>query len=121
MTTRKQVGRKVPNPTGKGGFQERPQDRSSGAWNPRDSISFQYNKLMRMSEKDFKEFVNKEDKTVAEAIAYNRLKAAYKSLPDAKEITDRTEGKAIQAIDHTSDGNKLEGLIIIKHGDDKTQ
>jgi hypothetical protein len=111
----------ISNPTGKGGFQERPQDRSSGSWDSTKSISHQYNKLMRMSEEEFREFAGKTDKTVAEAIAYNRLKAAYKSLPDAKEITDRTEGKAIQAIDHTSDGDKLEGLIIIKHGDDKTQ
>ncbi len=98
---------KAPNPTGKGGFQERPQDRNPGHWKSEDSISFQYNKLIRLP---FAELASYEPETVAQKIALQRIKAAItgEGLNDTKEITDRTEGKALQVTDVTSGGEKLE-------------
>lgn len=113
MTTTKQVDKKVPNPTGKGGFQERPNDRSDGRWNKDESISYQYNKLLRMTPSELDEFM---PTTNAQAIAKTRIIAARgdNGLMDTKEITDRIEGKAPQAIDVTSGGetvgNPMAGL-----------
>lgn len=106
MTTTKQVRDYVPNPTGKGGFQERPNDRNDGRWNKDDSISYQYNKLLRMSPEELGEFM---PETNAQAIAKKRIMAAVgdNGLLDTKEITDRVEGKAPQSIDMTSKGESI--------------
>jgi hypothetical protein len=106
-----------PNPTGKGGFGDHPENRNKGTWNSEDSISFQYNKLMRMSPDELAEFV---PVTVAQEIALARIKQAKKDtgLMDTKEITDRTEGKAPQNIDVTSGGDKLNVALVQFVGDD---
>ena len=106
MTTTKQVRDYTPNPTGKGGFQDRPNDRSDGRWNKDDSISYQYNKLLRMTPEAFKEY---EPETMAQKIAYKRLSISVTEagLMDTKEITDRVEGKAPQSIDMTSKGESI--------------
>lgn len=106
MTTSKQVRDYIPNPKGKGGFQDRPQDRSDGRWNKDDSISYQYNKLLRMTPEEFDQF---KPETVAQQIAVKRLKGARTSegFYETKEITDRTEGKAAQSIDMTSNGETI--------------
>jgi len=89
-----------PNPTGKGGFGDHPENRNPGGWKKEESISYQYNKLLRMSPEDIENFT---PTTVAEKIALNRLMAALKddsvyALSETKEITDRTEGKAPQFV-----------------------
>lgn len=89
------------NPTGKGGFGDNPQNRNPGGWKKEDAIPYQYNRFMRMEEDELEEFVKNNKLTVAQRIAYNRLKAAKDSLPDAKEVTDRTSGKAKETIEHT--------------------
>lgn len=103
----------VINPKGKGGFQERPEDRSDGRWSKEDSISYQYNKLMRLP---FKELANFEPETVAQKIALQRVRTAITNdgLHDTKEITDRTEGKAPQAIDLTSSDGSMTPTVIIE-------
>ena len=102
-----------PNPTGKGGFQERPQDRASGHWKPEHTISFQYKRFLKMSPEELKAYANTPDKerTVAMDIAYSRVLASRKSLNDTKEITDRTEGKAQQFIDMTTGGEPMKALV----------
>ncbi len=110
--TSKQVIKKIPNPTGKGGFQERPQDRNPGHWKPENTISYQYNRFMNMSPDELVEWSEtpNSERTVAMDLAYGRVLVAHKSLPDIKEITDRTEGKAPQAIDLTSNGETIGGI-----------
>jgi len=114
METRDQVKKQVPNPTGKGGFQDRPEDRNKGTWDSKNSISFQYNRMLNMSEADFEELVKqpKTDRTMAQRLAFNRIKAADKSLPDMKEITDRVEGKPQVFVDATTNGKDLPSPII---------
>lgn len=75
-----------------------------------------------MGPKELKAFAKlpESKKTVAMEIAYRRVIASFKSLPDVKEIADRTEGKAYQQVDVTSDGEKLEGLVVIR-ADDTTE
>lgn len=115
-TTTKQVRDYIPNPEGKGGFQERPEDRSDGRWKKEDSISYQYNKLLRMP---FEELQSFEPKTVAQKIAYQRIKTAITSegLMDTKEITDRTEGKAPQFIGLGGEEEFKQALVIFADDD----
>ena len=106
-TTKQESGRSgynetsMPNPTGKGGFGDNPQNRSDGGWKKEDTIPYQYNLLMRMSLDELNEWAkeNRTTMTMAQAIAYKRLIAATDSLPDAKEVTDRTSGKAKETIE----------------------
>lgn len=115
MTSSNQVKKHIPNPTGKGGFQERPQDRNSGTWNSKMVFSHQYRRFMHMTITEIEEWSKntpKSERTVVEDLAYNRVIAAKQSLPDVKEITDRTEGKAPQSIDVTSNGETVKGALV---------
>jgi len=114
MSTTKQVSqtKNVPNPSGKGGFGDNPQNRSDGGWKKEDSISYQYNMLMRLHPDELSNF---EPQTVAQSIALKRIQAANhktQGLSDTKEITDRTEGKAPQSIDVTTGGEKLNIALV---------
>lgn len=93
----------APNPTGKGGFADNPQNIGSGHWSKEDSIPYQYQKLMRMTTDELSQWArdNQKKMTVAQAIALNRLQASLTSLADAKEVTDRTSGKSKETIEHT--------------------
>jgi hypothetical protein len=98
-----------PNPTGKGGFGDHPENRNPGGWKKEMVFSYQYRRFMNMTVEELREYSKKDDKdrTVVEDLAYARVIAARKSLPDVKEITDRTEGKAPQSIDMTSNGESI--------------
>lgn len=83
------------------GFDKYPENRNPGGWKKEDSISYQYNKLIRLTEKQLLSWLedNPEDKrTVAQMIALAAVKKARKQLDYLKEITDRTEGKAPQTV-----------------------
>lgn len=110
MSTTEQVST-LPNPTGKGGFGDHPENRNPGGWDKTQSISYQYNLIMRLSPKDFADF---EPETVAQEIALTRVKQAKKEagLMDAKEITDRTEGRAPQSIDVTTGGEPIKATLV---------
>jgi hypothetical protein len=85
----------VPNPTGKGGFGDNPQNRNPGGWAKEKSIPYQYHRFLAMPIEEFESF---KPITVVELLAYNRIQEARRSLNDIKEITDRTEGKAKQEL-----------------------
>lgn len=107
----------VNNPTGKGGFAENPQNMSGGMWKKDTSISYWYNNLIRKSIEEFREF---EPQTMAQELAYAAVLEAKEELSYLKEVTDRTEGKASQSIDVTSDGNELKQTVI-KWGDNEVK
>lgn len=112
MKTTKQVN--PPNPTGKGGFGDNPQNRSDGGWKKEDSYSYQLRLMDRMTVKEFKEWLvdNPEDKrTMAQEKAYYAQVKARKDLQYLKEVTDRTEGKALQVIDQTINGELITGAV----------
>ena len=108
------------NPTGKGGFGDNPQNGAGGRWSKDTSISYWYNKLGRMTLKELEEFEKKGDElTPFQKTALVRVKRAYKGdsegLAEAKEVADRTEGKAKQEIGiDASDDMKtiMRGFII---------
>lgn len=94
------------NPSGKGGFGDHPENRNPGGWNKEESISYQYNYIMRMTPDEYNAFV---PQTIAQKIAHERIKVAVTTagLNDAKEITDRTEGKAPQTVSMTNPDGSL--------------
>lgn len=108
----------VPNPTGKGGFGDNPQNRNPGGWKPSVTFSYQYKRFMNMPMVELETWLrkNKDTMTVVEHLAYKRVLAAKRSLSDVKEITDRTEGKAPQSIEHTGkDGDPIEQNMSITY------
>jgi len=105
---------KAPNPSGKGGFGDHPENRSDGGWKKENVFSYQYKRFMNMTVAEMNEYMLKpeDERTVVEDLAFKRVKAAKESLPDVKEITDRTEGKAQQSIDLTSGGDAFEPVVV---------
>lgn len=111
MSTTKQV----PNPTGKGGFADNPQNRSDGGWRKEDSIGYQYRMLQRLTIEELEKWIDEHPKsirTVAQDLAYKALIKAQKELPYLKEVTDRSEGKAPQSMDITSGGEPIKGALV---------
>ena len=93
------------NASGKGGFGDNPQNRSDGGWSKDTSHSYWYNYIIRLSLEDFKKF---KAPSVAAQHAYNAALRAFDELPDLKEVTDRTEGKAIAKTEITgAEGTSL--------------
>lgn len=111
VTTQQVEDKHVPNPEGKGGFGDHPENRNPGGWDKTQSISYQYNRLMRLP---FEELKNFQPETVAQKIALQRVRTAItnEGLQDTKEITDRTEGKAPQSIDVTSGGEQIKTTLV---------
>jgi hypothetical protein len=102
------------NPTGKGGFGDNPQNRNPGGWNKDNSFSYQYKRFMNMTVSELEEWnknTNKTERTIAEDLAFKRIMASRESLPDVKEITDRTEGKPKQTIDGSITGDITVALV----------
>lgn len=99
MATTQQVNQ-PPNPTGKGGFGDHPENRNPGGWRKEVSFSYQYKRFMAMTIDELAEWMKKPmgEKTVVEELAHKAVARAKNSLADVKEITDRTEGKAPQFI-----------------------
>ena len=101
------------NPSGKGGFGDNPQKRATGRWDKTESISYQYNMLMRLKASKMKVWLkeNPEDvRTVAQDLAYNAVVKARKDLAYLREVTDRVEGKAMQYSEIRANVKTFEGL-----------
>jgi hypothetical protein len=94
----------INNPNGKGGFADNPQNRANGRWSKDTSISYWYNHLIRLELTDFKDF---NPTTMAQDLAYKAVIEAQAELNYLKEITDRTEGRANQQTDITTNGKEL--------------
>lgn len=112
-----------PNPTGKGGFQERMEDiNRSGNWNPRNTFKYQMNRFKNMTIQELQDWnrdCGKDIRTVAEDLAFNAVMKAREKIDYFKELSNRTEGMPKQSTDLTSNGETLTGLIQIIESDTK--
>ena len=99
----------VLNPDGKGGFGDNPQNRNAGGRiTNAESISYWYTFFLNIDVEDFKEWLLKnpeKERTMACELAYNAVVKGRKDLKYLIEITDRTEGRAKQKIQHEGDLN----------------
>lgn len=115
MTDSKQTGLirdekgRIVGGTPPAGFNKHPENRSNGHWKAENTISYQYKRFLNMTPDQLSEFAKtpSSERTIAMDIAYQRVLASRKSLMDVKEITDRTEGKASQSMDITSQGESI--------------
>lgn len=101
------------------GFNVHPENRSDGGWKKEDSIGYQYRMLQRLTVEELEEWIKQNPKnirTVAQDLAYKALVKAQRELPYLKEVTDRSEGRAPQAIDLTSGGDKIVPVTIVDLG-----
>lgn len=113
-----------PNPSPSTRFgAENGNPQSPGGWSKEHTISYQYKRFLAMSPEKLEEWAKntpKSERTVAMDIAYNRILEGRKSLPDVKEITDRTEGKAPQNIKLGGDGTQIP-ITLVEFVDGTTQ
>jgi len=95
------------------GFHTNPERRNNGKWDKDESISYWYNKLLRMPNDEFDSF---KPANSSQRIAYIRIVTACGTgelaLRVTKEITDRTEGRPRQDIDMSLEQD--EAVPIIK-------
>ena len=76
----------VNNPTGKGGFQERPQDRSR-KWTKRGSVKYNLQQFLELTNEELAEWVQRMD--------------GEKAFRAYQDIANRTEGMPRQQVDQT--------------------
>lgn len=89
----------VPNPTGKGGFGDNPQNRNPGGWVKTDTPRFKLERMMKLSEPELKAVAD--DKTAPyfeRKLAGAIHKADWKVI---REMTDQVYGQPKQTIDTT--------------------
>ncbi len=89
----------VPNPTGKGGFGDNPQNRNPGSWKKSDTPRFKLEQMMKLSEPELKAIADDIDAPYFERkLATAIKKADWKVI---REMTDQVYGQPKQTIDTT--------------------
>lgn len=98
------------------GFHTNPERRSNGRWRKEDSVTYQYRRMLAMTDDELEAFI---PETQAQKIAKVRVMRAVRdddsSLAETKEITDRTEGKTRQDIGIETDEKAIpiiRGFVI---------
>ena len=104
----KQVKKRIPNPTGKGGFKDRPEaiNKNGRPTNP-NSVSNWIKIFFEMSIDDFNKYKKsktEKEMTMAELMAWNRVHESLDELRDFQEVVNRVEGIPKQSVDMTSGG-----------------
>ena len=102
------------NPNGKGGFGDNPQNRNNGAWKKVDTFRYWYDTFKEMSVSELKRWQKanpEEDRKVVADLAFNAVIRASGDLKYLVEVTDRTEGKAQQKVEH-SGGMEIQVLRL---------
>lgn len=109
---RDENGRFTPGNVPSTGFHTNPERRNNGKWDKEESISYWYNKLLRMPNEEFDNF---KPASSAQRIAHTRIMTACGTdelaLRATKEITDRTEGRPQQGIDMNVEQDNTEHII----------
>lgn len=85
------------NPTGKGGFQERPQDR--GSWTKDTSPTRWIREYSKLTVSEINEKAKDPSLTMVQRIAINHVLNAYKDPRITTDYIDRLDGKARQSTD----------------------
>lgn len=85
------------NPTGKGGFQERPQDR--GSWTKDTSPTRWIREFSKLTTAEFNEKIKDPTLTMVQKIAIKHILNASQDPKVAADYIDRLDGKARQSTD----------------------
>lgn len=98
------------NPTGKGGFQDRPQDR--GSWTKDTSPTRWIREFSKLTTEEFNERIKDPDLTMVQKIAIRHIINASKDPKVAADYIDRLDGKARQSTDVSVTGYEPPRIVI---------
>lgn len=85
MSTTKQV----PNPTGKGGFGDNPQNRNDGAWKKSDTPRYKLEQMMKLSEDELIAVAKDKDEFITQA---------FDAFLAQEDLTEGDWGRALELI-----------------------
>ena len=119
MTTTKQV-KTPPNPTGKGGFADNPQNRNNGAWKKSDTLRYKIEKASSLSEAELQEIIDDPNEAkLIRQFATATLKADWRMI---KEITEILYGKPKESIDLSNqDGTLAPKIALVEFTNGKSK
>lgn len=121
-TTLNQVKRDyIPNPTGKGGFSDNPQNIGPGTWKKTETFRYWFNVFKEMSVKELNDWESnnpEETRSVASDLAYIRVTRGRDDLKEFQEVANRSEGLPTQTVEYNNVSEKYEKYLekCKKHG-----
>lgn len=98
------------NPTGKGGFQDRPQDR--GSWTKDTSPTRWIREFSKLTAEEFNERIKDPNLTMVQKIAIRHILNASKDPKVAADYFNRLDGKPRQFTDVSVTGYEPPRIII---------
>lgn len=105
VETTDQVKSKAPNPTGKGGFGDNPQNRNPGGWKKEDTARYKLEQIIKMNDEEIQDYQNNEstptfEKRMAKAVEEGRWK-------DIEGMINQIYGKPQESVDVTTQGESV--------------
>lgn len=105
MATTAQVGKNVPNPTGKGGFADNPQNRNPSGWKKTDTLRYKIEQASFLSTAELQEIADDPNESaLLRKFAEATVKADWRMI---KEITEMLYGKPKESVDVTTQGESI--------------
>lgn len=94
-----------PNPTGKGGFADNPQNRNPGGWKKEDTPRYKLEQMMKLSADELRKVAEDKDAPLFE----QKLAIAIKNgqWREIKEMIQEVYGKPKESVDLTSKGESI--------------
>lgn len=109
--------KQVPNPTGKGGFGDNPQNRHNGAWKKADTPRYKLEQMMKLSEEELIAVASDKDAPYFErTLAFAMAQKDWKTM---KEMIAEVYGTPRQSVDVTSGGKEIKTVVEIIDARDK--
>lgn len=103
--TTDQVSRKAPNPTGKGGFGDNPENRNPGGWKKTDTLRYKIEKASFLSTEELQQIADDPaESALLRKFAEATVKADWRMI---KEITEMLYGKPKETVDVTTQGESI--------------
>ena len=116
MATTEQVEKNVPNPTGKGGFGDNPQNRNPGGWVKSDTPRFKLEQMMKLGGVQLQEIIDDPASPMFEQkLAQAIINGEWREI---KEMIQEVYGKPKESVDvNNPDGNLAPVVRIIDSRD----
>jgi len=96
--------KRIPNPTGKGGFGDHPENRNPGGWKKTETFRYWFEIFKEMTVTELKKWQRENPENTRKVVAdlaFTRIVNAKGNLKEFREVADRTEGKATQKLEHS--------------------
>ena len=104
--------KRVPNPTGKGGFVDHPEHIGNGRWSKENSFSYWLNYFKSITIPEFKAYKDTHpDMTMSALAAYARAGKMIEDLGEFQVVANRTEGMPKQTMGFDDDVHEVKITI----------